>query len=155
MSAVAAGRAVRSLAVVIAAALTLASCGSTGSGVSATVSIKGDRLEQQTAERAGVEIVASGFVRAADLAIDLELTRHDGDLTNDLASSRVTLDGVTLGQPTWEGDPATGHHRTGTLTFAGTAGSAGPVVLTLSGWPEPVVLRWDRRGAAEPTLPSG
>lgn len=140
---------ITSLAVALATALALTACGSGAADASPSSAPVAGELSQQTAERDGVEIVVSGRLGAADATMEIELTRHDGELTNDLMTSTATVGGVPLGAPVWDGDPATGHHRAGRLSFPGLAGRAGPVVLTLSGWPETIVLRWGEQGAVQ------
>lgn len=150
-----AGRTVSALTLALVAALSLTACGSGATDLSSTSTATDEaRLEQQSAEQGGTEILASGRVGDAEVVIDVELTRHDGDLTNDLAASTLSAGGVTLGSPVWDGDPASGHHRTGTLTFIGQVVPDGPVILTLSGWSAPVVLRWTEQGKTQPSVPS-
>lgn len=131
----------------VVAVVLLAGCGAGGSAGPASPT-SGGALERQTVQRDGVEVVVSGSLDGDRATFDVELTRHDGDLTNDLAASTVTVGEASLTAPTWEGDPATGHHRSGRLSFGGLGGS-GPVVLTLSGWREPLILRWSDKGAAQ------
>jgi hypothetical protein len=150
------------LAVLLAAALAVTACaGGDGTEQPAGASAPGQVLERQTVSSDDVEIAVSGRLTSSSAVFDVELTRHDGDLTNDVTASTVSLGPDRLSGPVWAGDPATGHHRVGSLsfTYAGSgavgASDGAPVVLTLSGWPDPVELRWDGQGAAQLVPSSG
>lgn len=147
------GRRGRAAAGALVLALLLAGCAAAGGREGPTTSgiptVSAGSLAEQTIERDGVEIVASGRSSEGAVTVDLQLTRHDGDLANDLSSSVLTVGDATLTRPVWKGDPASGHHRTGQLVFAGPVASQRATVLTLSGWADPVVLRWSSTGQPE------
>jgi hypothetical protein len=43
----------------------------------------------------------------------------------------------------WDGDPAVGHHRKGTLRFNAAGPAAGTATLTVGGLAQPATFTWD------------
>lgn len=73
------------------------------------------------------------------------LTTHSVELSMDMVTSTLLLlpDGQTLTPLRWEGNPAGGHHRTGTLRFARQVVPQGNVVLVLSDGENEWRMVWD------------
>ena len=68
---------------------------------------------------------------------------HSLDLNTDVAArAHLTVGGSDWTSPSWSGDGPGGHHRSGTLRFAGTGPPTGTVTLHLSGLPAPVTASW-------------
>lgn len=87
-------------------------------------------------------------VDATGAAFKVTLDNHEIDLTMNLAQgASLTVGSRPWGPASWSGDGPSGHHREGELTFPSGGAAAGPVVLTLAGFPAPVQLQW--------TLPEG
>jgi len=82
-------------------------------------------------------------------AFSISLDTHSGSLDADLAAtSTLQVDGRTWASAGWDGDPPTGHHRTGTLRFTGGGPVAGTVTLTIGGLTQPTTFTWDAAGSA-------
>ena len=76
-------------------------------------------------------------------AFTVALDTHSGSLDVDLAKGAgLTVGGTPWTNPTWTGDPAGGHHRSGTLSFSPAGKPTSDVTLTLAGFSSPVVVRW-------------
>lgn len=106
----------------------------------------GRALAKQTVTVQGVEVTVEGTVRDSRVTFSVELTTHEGDLTNDLSKSRLTVPGANFAKGIWRGDPLGGHHRSGTLTFSGRSKAVGAITLRLSGWAKAINLRWNAKG---------
>ncbi|MBI1379288.1 MAG: hypothetical protein GC157_17685 [Frankiales bacterium] len=82
-------------------------------------------------------------VTSTAASFTVELSNHAIDLSDDMAGkATLSVDGRAWGGATWAGDPPGGHHRTGTLTFAGSGQATGPVVLTVIAGGSPTVFTW-------------
>lgn len=82
----------------------------------------------------------------AEFAVSFDT--HSVELDLDVAAqATLTVDGIVWGDPAWEGDGPSGHHREGMLRFNPRGGAAGQVVLTIGGLEMPATARW--------TLPEG
>jgi hypothetical protein len=74
---------------------------------------------------------------------DIALETHSVELEMDLAHvASLTVDGKEWGQATWDGDPPSGHHREGSLSFEPAGSARGAARLVLGGFSEPVEAQW-------------
>lgn len=84
---------------------------------------------------------------ASGAAFTVSLDTHSGSLDADLsATSTLQVDGRPWVPAGWDGDPATGHHRKGTLRFTPGGPLAGTVTLTIGGLQQPASFTWDVAG---------
>ncbi len=130
------------VAVIIAAA----------AGVAAVTSGGGD-----DASPARTSALAAKTVTAGEITVRLEphhldasgaefavtLDTHSEELDMDLvAAATLLVDDTKWPAIAWDGDGPSGHHREGRLRFDAGGSAAGPVDMTLDGFPEPVAARW-------------
>lgn len=131
------------VAVVIAAAAV---------GVAAATSGGGD-----DASRAGTSTLDAKTVTAGEITVRLEphhldasgaefavtLDTHSEELDMDLVGgATLVVDDTEWPAIAWDGDGPSGHHREGRLRFDAAGSAAGPVEMTLDGFPEPVAAQW-------------
>lgn len=77
----------------------------------------------------------------AEFAVTLDT--HSEELDMDLvAGARLIVDDTEWPATAWDGDGPSGHHREGRLRFDAAGSAAGPVEMTLDGFPEPVAAQW-------------
>jgi hypothetical protein len=105
-------------------------------------------------EDLGTRTVTAGTVEVTMTAVSLDrggavfriaFDTHTGDLDTELPDAA----GLWInGEPstdtgTWDGDPAGGHHRAGTLTFDTEVPAGAGVELRITGLPRDAVGTWD------------
>jgi hypothetical protein len=77
----------------------------------------------------------------AEFAVTLDT--HSEELDMDLvAGATLVVNSTEWPTTAWDGDGPSGHHREGRLRFDATGPPAGPVELTLDGFPDPVAAQW-------------
>ena len=77
----------------------------------------------------------------AEFAVTLDT--HSEELDMDLVAAATLLVNDTKWPAiAWDGDGPSGHHREGRLRFDATGSAAGPVEMTLDGFPAPVSATW-------------
>lgn len=135
----------RAAIVAVAAALVLSGCANAATKESPAVpNPTGSVLSDATGTAGPVEVaVRNPKVTSTGASFSVELSNHAIDLSDDMAGkATLSVDGRVWGGTTWAGDPAGGHHRSGTLTFAGSGQATGPVVLTVIAGGSPAVFTW-------------
>lgn len=136
----------RGLAAVATAALvaTIAGCGGGSGDERATNAAGKSGLSTRTASAGPVDVtVIPGVIDASGARFAIELDNHEIDLDGDYArTSTLSVGGRQWTSPRWSGDGPSGHHRSGTLSFASGGPAVGAVELRLGGLPAPVTLRW-------------
>ncbi len=115
-------------------------------GMTSAAAATGRDLAAQSRSVDGVEVVVSGRADTASTRISVQLTTHARELGQNLDASKLQAATTKLKGAKWVGDPATGHHRSGTLTFQGRIPNGAPISLSLSGWNKPLVFRWRPNG---------
>lgn len=101
-------------------------------------------LVEQTRPAGDVEVTARPERLDSDGAsITITLDTHTTELDQDLASSvRLEVDGTPWPTRGWDGDPPSGHHRSGTLGFDAAGPAIGTATLTIDGFDEAVTFTW-------------
>lgn len=128
-------------AAVLASILLVGACSSTDGSRTAAVT---SALPERTQTVGDVEVKAQPTrLDASGAAFTLTLDTHTGSLDSDLAATATLEVGGTRWPVTgWEGDPPSGHHRTGTLRFTGAGPVSGTATLTIAGLTTPVAFTW-------------
>ena len=105
----------------------------------------GSGLTTRTVEAGAVTVeIDPKELDGGGAAFIVSFDTHSVDLGFDVVSAAsLEVDGTAWTDPAWKGDPAGGHHRSGTLTFRPGGPATGTARLTISGLPEPVVATWD------------
>lgn len=137
--------AARTAMVAAATALALSGCANAATNQPLAVpSATGSVLPDATGTAGPVEVTVSNpKVTSTAASFTVELSNHAIDLSDDMAGkATLSVDGRAWGGTTWAGDPPGGHHRTGTLTFAGSGQATGRVVLTVIAGGSPAVFTW-------------
>ena len=126
-------------ALLLSAALVLASCGSSQASGSASQS-----LEARTFTAGAVEVsVQPVVVDASGATFKVTLNTHSTELSADLAkTSTLEVGGRPWGGAIWTGDGPGGHHRQGELRFQAAGPASGDVRLVIGGLPAPVTATW-------------
>ncbi len=133
--------------VALIASLGLAACGSAPAAI--TTGTATGTLPTQSQEADGVTVSVTQARLTPDAAtFDVDLTAHAGELSSDLTTSLLTVDGTSWGTATYVGDGPGGHHRSGTITFVGRRPTAGKVVLSIPAAAGSVTFRWTSGPAA-------
>jgi hypothetical protein len=70
------------------------------------------------------------------------LNTHSGSLDADLSHAELRVNGVVAGPGRWDGPGPGGHHREGTLSFAGAVPPGAAVTLRLPGLPGEATRSW-------------
>jgi hypothetical protein len=81
--------------------------------------------------------------------LDVALDTHSEELSMDLDSAQLQVDGITWPITGWDGDGPGGHHREGELRFEAAGPVAGTARLALGGFGEPVDVDWRALGAVQ------
>jgi hypothetical protein len=77
-------------------------------------------------------------------SFEITFDTHTVELDTDVArESTLEVDGETWSGASWKGDPPSGHHREGTLTFEPAGAATGTARLVIGGLDEPVEASWD------------
>ena len=100
-------------------------------------------LPRRTADAGSVKVAITPTRfdnRGARFAITLDT--HSGDLSTDLESATLSVDGTAWTGARWNGDGPSGHHRAGSLGFTAGGPARGTARLTISGFSKPVVATW-------------
>lgn len=137
--------ATRAAIVAAAAALAVSGCASAAKNENPAVpDPTGSVLPAATGTAGPVEVaVTNPKVTSTGASFTVELSNHAIDLSDDMAGkATLSVGGRVWGGTAWAGDPPGGHHRTGTLTFAGSGQATGPVVLTVIAGGSPAVFTW-------------
>lgn len=131
-------------ALVLSAAIGVGLAADTVTSSTPSVSASGTTLPARDTTAGPVQIkITPVRLDPSGAAFIVVLDNHDIELTMDLATGgSLTVGSRAWGPATWSGDGPGGHHREGTLTFPAGGVAAGPVVLTLTGFPTPVELQW-------------
>lgn len=121
-------------------------------GVAALTSGDGDGSAPARASALAAKTVTAGEITVrlephhldasgAEFAVTLDT--HSEELDMDLVAGATLLVNDTEWPATaWDGDGPSGHHREGRLRFDAAGSAAGPVEITLDGFPEPVAAQW-------------
>jgi len=91
------------------------------------------KTQEQKGGNITIAVTPKILTPASQPAFDIVFDTHSVDLSFDVANASTLTDITkkTYGSAMWEGDPPSGHHRKGTLTFSRILREgAGPVTLT-------------------------
>ena len=92
------------------------------------------RLEPHHLDATGAEFAVTLDTHSAELDMDL------------VAGATLVVDDTEWPATAWDGDGPSGHHREGRLRFDAAGSPAGPVKMTLDGFPAPVAAQWTLDG---------
>ena len=132
-------------AFVVVAVFVAAGC-STASPTSGVAGTTVAGFEERSTAVGSIEVKARPIqVDGGGASFRVVLDTHAGSLDADMAAAaKLEVGGVSWPAVAWEGAPAGGHHREGTLRFAAAGSALGPVVLTVGGPGDPAVFTWTR-----------
>ena len=142
--------------------ITLTACGNTSSGPSPTEPASNSigttdttnlpkaapvdlpELSARSVEAGGVEITFQpDSVSDTGAVFTISFDTHSVELSmNPATIARLEVGGIEWPADSWEGDPAGGHHRKGTLSFSSAGPVEGEITIELHGFPAPATATW-------------
>jgi hypothetical protein len=107
-------------------------------------------LDARTVNAGEIEIkIQPHQLDAQGAVFGVALDTHSTELSMDLDSAQLQVDGTTWPITGWDGDGPGGHHREGELRFEPAGAITGTARLTLDGFGEPVEVDWQAIGAVQ------